>query len=238
MPEIVPGVHRVDGLWGGQGTGNVYLLVDEVLALVDAGLPGNLEGIARYVGSLGRGLEELRHILITHSHPDHTGGAPALRELTGAQVLAHPWDVRSGKDGDSVAYLGMFGASPLSLPFLRRVPVDGLLHEGDGLPVLGGLRVHHTPGHTPGSVCLELAQMGVVFCGDLVLERQGILGKNHAFPGSDLDAYQASLVRLASLEYETLCPGHGQSVQANAAQRVRRLAQEPGPRGLSWRLFG
>ena len=238
MAEIVPGVHRVDGLWGWQSTANVYLLVDEVLTLVDAGLPGNLEGIARYVASLGRSLEELRYILITHSHPDHTGGAPALRERTGAQILAHPWDVLSSKDGDSVAYLGIFGASPLSLPFLRRVLVDGLLRDGDELPVLGGLRVHHTPGHTPGSVCFELVQLGVLFSGDLVLEHQGVLGKNYAFPGSDLEAYQASLDRIASLEYETLCPGHGQPVQANAAQRMRNLVQAPGFYDLTWRLFG
>ena len=218
--------------------GNIYLLVDEVLALVDAGLPGNLKRIARYVTSLGRSLEDLRYILITHSHPDHTGGAPALREHTEAQILAHPWDVRSSKHGDSVTYLGMFGASPLSLPFLRRVPADGLLHDGDELPVMGGLRVHHTPGHTPGSVCFELVQLGVLFAGDLVLEHQGVLGKNHAFPGSDLEAYQASLGRVASLEYATLCPGHGKPLQANAAQRVRNLAQEPGRYGLTWRLFG
>ena len=238
MPEVVPGVHRIDGLWGGQSTANVYLLVDDVLTLVDAGLPGNLEGIARYVASLGRSLEELRYILITHSHPDHTGGAPALREHTGAQILAHPWDVRSSRCGDCVAYLGMFGTSPLSLPFLRRVPVDGLLHNGDVLPVLGGLRVHHTPGHTPGSVCFELVQLGVLFSGDLVLEHQGVLGKNHAFPGSELEAYQASLERMASLGCETLCPGHGQPLQANAARRMRNLVQDPGPYDLTWRLFG
>lgn len=238
MAQVAPGVHRIDGLPGGLRAGNVYLLVDDVLALVDAGLPGNLEGIARYVASLGRSLEELRYILMTHSHPDHTGGAPALRERTGAQIMAHPWDVRSSKLGESVTYLGIFGASPLSLPFLRRVPADGLLHDGDVLPVLGGLRVHHAPGHTSGSVCFELVRLGVLFSGDMVLEHQGVLEKNHAFPGSELEAYQASLERLASLEYETLCPGHGQPVQANASQQVRNLVQKPGSYGFTWRLFG
>lgn len=238
MTQVAPGVHRIDGLPGGLRAGNVYLLADDVLALVDGGLPGNLGGIARYVVSLGRSLEEIRYILITHSHPDHTGGAPSLREHTGAQILAHPWDVRHSKDGESVAYLGMFGASSLSLPFLRRVPADGLLHDGDMLPLLGGLRVHHTPGHTPGSVCFELVRLGVLFSGDLVVARNGVVGKNHAFPGSDLAAYQASLERMALLEYETLCPGHGQPVQVNATQKVRNLVQDPGPYGLSWRLFG
>ena len=238
VAEIVPGVHRIDGLPGGRGVANVYLLVDDVLALVDAGLPGNLRGIARYVASLGRSLEELRYIFITHSHPDHTGGAPALQERAGAQILAHLWDVRSGRQGDSVVYLGVFGASRLPIPFLRRVPADELLHDGDELPLLGGLRVHHTPGHTPGSVCFELKELGVLFCGDLILEHQGMLGKNHAFPGSEMEAYQASLERIAALEYEVLCPGHGQPVKPNANYRVRRLVQESSPYNLTWRLFG
>ncbi|MEE8442905.1 MAG: MBL fold metallo-hydrolase [Dehalococcoidia bacterium] len=238
MAEVVPGVHLVDGLPGGLKAGNVYLLVDDVLALVDTGLPGNLEGIARYVVSIGRRLEELSYVLLTHSHPDHTGGAPALRKHTGAQIMAHPGDVTNGKRGRSVAYMGMFGTSGLPLPFLRRVPADGLLNDGDVLPLLGGLRVHHTPGHTPGSVCFELEQLGVLFTGDLLIADNGVPERNHAFPGSELEAYRASIERMALLKYETLCSGHGQPIQVNAAQRVRDLVMEPGLYGLSWRLFG
>ena len=138
MAEVAPGVHRIDGLLGGRAVSNVYLLVDEVLVMVDSGLPGNLKAITWYVSSIGRSLEELKYVLITHGHPDHTGGAPALRQNTGAQVLAHPRDVRPTRNGDSVAYLGMFGASSLPVPFLRRVPFDGPLHDGDQLPVMGG----------------------------------------------------------------------------------------------------
>lgn len=238
MTEIVPGVHLVDGLNGGPGGSNVYLLVDEMLALVDAGLPGNLEGVARYISSVGRELEELRYILITHSHPDHTGGAPALREATGAQVLAHPGDVRLTRNGHSVAYLGVFGASSLPLPFLRRVPADRLLKDGEELPLLGGLKVYHTPGHTNGSVCLHLAQQGALFCGDLLIERKEFPVRNHAFPGSDLEAYQASLAKIASLEYEVLCPGHGDPIVGNATSRVRKLVQAPRPYSITWRLLG
>lgn len=238
MAEVAPGVYLVEGLSGGPRAANVYLLVDEVLALVDAGLPGSLNGIARYVLSLGRDIHELRYVLITHSHPDHTGGAPALREMTGAQVLAHPADVRHTKNGDSVSYMSVFGTSSLPVPFLRRVPADGFLKEGEEIPLLGGILAYHTPGHTPGSVCFHLKKLGVLFSGDLLVENRGRPERNRAFPGSDLECYQASLAHMASLEYEVLCPGHGQPLRANASRQVRQLVKEPGSYGLSWRLFG
>ena len=238
MAEIAPGVHRIDGLWGVRT--NAYLLVDgDTLALIDTGLPGSLNSIERYVKSIGKQLEQLRYVLLTHAHPDHAGGAPALRQRTGASVLAHLGDVSSNGSQQTVSYMGMFGAFPLPLPFLRRVPADGVLSDGDLLPLLGGLQVVHTPGHTPGSLCFYLESVGALFTGDLLIESRGALGRNrHAFPGSSLRDYQASLARVASLPCDVLCPGHGDPVTTNASARVRGLADEQWSGGLSWRLFG
>ena len=240
MGEIIPGIHLVESPKIGPHAANIYLLVDgDTLALIDAGLPGNLNAVTGYVEGLGMRLEQLQYILITHAHPDHTGGAPALQERTGASIYAHPADVHSNGKQDSVSYLGLFGSSSLPLPFLRRVPADGLLNDGDELPILGGLRAVHTPGHTPGSLCFYLEKAGVLFTGDLIIEHQGALGKNsHAFPGANLKDYQASLAKVASLDYDLLCPGHGEPVRGGAAQQVRALVKEDTSYGLSWRVFG
>ena len=68
--EILPGIHVVPGsFWW-----RVYLIEGDTLALVDTGLPWNARGVLKYIGSIGRSAEELRLILMTHSHPDHTTG--------------------------------------------------------------------------------------------------------------------------------------------------------------------
>ena len=81
--EVTPGVHLVDGTWGG----NVYLLLDDDgLALVDAALPGNAGKVLRYIRSLGRDPADLRYVVITHAHPDHTGTIPSLLRHASAKV--------------------------------------------------------------------------------------------------------------------------------------------------------
>ena len=74
--EILPGIHVVPGsFWW-----RVYLIEGDTLALVDTGLPWNARGVLKYIGSIGRSAEELRLILMTHSHPDHTTGALARHQ--------------------------------------------------------------------------------------------------------------------------------------------------------------
>ena len=234
MGEIAPGVHRIDGLKRGRFFAQVYLLVDgDVLALVDAGLLSTVHTIARYVEGMGKSIDQLRYILLTHSHPDHTAGAPALQERSRASVLAHANDVQHSGERPSVSYMGLFGTFALPLLFLRRVPANGLLGDGDMLPLLDGLRVVHTPGHTPGSVCFYLEKRGVLFSGDMILEDHGVLGMNrHGFPGSHLKDYRASL------DYSVLCPGHGEPVRERADRCVRALLEGEVSYGLSWRVFG
>lgn len=81
----------VDGTWGG----NVYLLLDDDgLALVDAALPGNAGKVLRYIRSLGRDPADLRYVVITHAHPDHTGTIPSLLRHASAKVAIHREDTR------------------------------------------------------------------------------------------------------------------------------------------------
>ena len=89
--EIFPGVHMVPSV----RLSRVYLIVGETLALVDSGLPWNPSGIVKYIRSIGRDPSELRQILVTHSHPDHTGGTLSLVKASGAGVVAHRSDTKA-----------------------------------------------------------------------------------------------------------------------------------------------
>ena len=92
--EFLPGIHMIPNV----RLSRAYLIEGDSLVLVDTGMPWNARGILSYISSIGRRPEELEAILMTHSHPDHSGGAPPIRKLTGAAILAHAHDTKSDDD--------------------------------------------------------------------------------------------------------------------------------------------
>ena len=225
--EVVSGIHKVDGPWGG----NVYLLADEDgLALVDAALPFNEGRILRYIERLGRKPTELRYIVLTHAHPDHTGNIPALAKRSDLRVLVHPNDSRKEADGRSwLYYPGQVPPLPWPLPWdvplLRKIYADDLVEDGQSLPILGGMRVIHTPGHTQGSISLYLEKHGVLITGDMLLNNRGNFAKPFPFPGTDPEAYHRSLERLSRLQFDVACVGHGKPVVGGASEKLRRMLE-------------
>ena len=231
--EFLPGVHMIPGvLWS-----RIYLLEDDRLALVDTGLIGNARRVERYIRSIGRDPAELAYLLITHSHPDHTGSTLSLARKTGAAIFAHPGDTRAHANGDvSLSYMRAFTSMKLPLPFLQRTPVARLVEDGEVLPIQGGVRVIHTPGHTPGSVCYLVEQSGVLISGDTLFSDGTRVSRSVPFPGSNVEHYKASIDRLAALEFDTLCGGHGAPLVSGASDALRHLvATSPDP--PSWGGF-
>lgn len=141
----------------------------------------------------------IEYIVLTHAHFDHVGAVPDIKKETNAKVAVHEDELEIY---DSVKDQGAFwGYDVVPLP-----PPDMLLKEGDEIKI-GGLRfnVLHTPGHSPGSICL-LGE-GVVITGDTLF--QGAVGRTD-FYGGDMDKLKASFKRLLTLPDETrVLPGHG-----------------------------
>jgi len=226
--EIVPNVHLVPGMRGA----NVYLLSGRTLALVDTGMPGSAQTILSYVEGLDLAAGDLASIVITHHHLDHVGGAAAIVQRTSSRMSAHLGDApfisgqQSPPPAQGVVMRVLFRLVAPLMPRADPVPVDVTLQDGDRLDLLGGATVVHVPGHTPGSIALHLPSERLLICGDVIDHRGGRLGLPPKAFSADMDQAVASLRRLAELEFDVLCPGHGAPIVGGADEQVRAMVRE------------
>jgi glyoxylase-like metal-dependent hydrolase (beta-lactamase superfamily II) len=164
---------------------------------------------------LGYSPQDMKHIVITHADGDHVAGLAALKAASGARVYASPVEaeaIAAGRMSRELRLRGIYkwlfaAAAPLFK--FKPVAVDERLADGQVLPVLGGLRVVATPGHTPGHISLYAPAVGVLFVGDsLVSERDGLRPSRGANTWDEAQALES--VRLqAALGAHVVCPAHG-----------------------------
>jgi glyoxylase-like metal-dependent hydrolase (beta-lactamase superfamily II) len=226
--ELRPGIHLVDGV-----SSNTFLLVEDGgMAIVDTGMPGSGPKIAAYIRAIGRRPEELRHILLTHQHVDHVGGAAELARLTGAQVAAHPLDTPAiaGKGPRELPrpVLMRVAFRALVVSRLRPVVVTHALADGEVLPVFaaeGGLRVVATPGHTTGHVSFYLPGRRALFPGDAYRHRGDAVAPTPAIFSTDVPEMLRSLRALSQLDVEASFPGHGRPIMDGAGARIAAAAR-------------
>jgi glyoxylase-like metal-dependent hydrolase (beta-lactamase superfamily II) len=201
-------IHPLPSPWGRFGLYSFFIDAPEP-AIVDTGIASSpAEGMAPALEQLGRRIDDVRWILLTHGHIDHIGGAHALWELTGrrAQVVIAEADaplLRSRRahvdryldarhqylrDPDGEAKQTAMAAAAISGELEPSVLVRG----GETLSLGGGVSVsvHAIPGHTAGSVAYVVGGQGDVFVGDAVQ----VHGAANGFPGyEDPVAYRSSL---------------------------------------------
>ncbi len=234
MQEVIPGVFQLSRWWDQADLGsNVYLIAaGGELMLVDAGFKGRESLIMKRVRSLGYSPSGITTIIITHHHPDHVGGLAGLVEITKARVVAHAADApfidgRMPQPGPSRPDWLRRAAHPFNRMFATRpVHVDIEVVDGDELPLAGGMRILHTPGHTPGSICVFLRRSEAVFTGDLLAQRFGLKWPSIPFT-ADVSQLRHSVRKLAGHEFQSACFGHGSPIRVKADARVRRFAGLP-----------
>ena len=209
----------LDNVFGVPGVvANPYIIVDaDGLTVIDAGLPRSEKKILAYVAGLGRQAEDIKRIIITHADFDHIGGLGALQRASGARTYASKIEADAIALGKSSREIKASGFSIRRLlfavlrPFMKLKPlqVDEILAEGQTLPVLGGLRIVETPGHTPGHISLFAPSLGILFCGDsMVSDEHGLQGSRPGITWDETRA-RASERKQAELGAQVVCSGHG-----------------------------
>ncbi len=217
-PYISWGVYpsmQVSAIPGAGYDANIFLASNERHVLVDAGTGYNSEYVYRKIQE-NIALENVDVIVLTHEHFDHCGAVAGLRERCDAEVYMHENGasvVERGEDWSA----GWFGTSQ------EPTGVDRRLRDGDMIP-LGGtsLRVIHTPGHSPGGICLYEAASKSLFSGDLIFANGGV-GRTD-FRGGD-PAMLARSIHALDMPVTNLYPGHGPYVEGVGQRHVDMAAR-------------
>jgi glyoxylase-like metal-dependent hydrolase (beta-lactamase superfamily II) len=209
--EIIPGIHLIPGI-----IANPYLIVDaDGLTLIDCGLPRSERKILTYITSLGYQPTDLKNILITHADGDHVGGLQPLQTASSAITFASQAEAQAIRQGRRSRPLNLKNWQKpffsLLMVFFKVKPalVEAILEDGQILPILGGLQVVATPGHTPGHLSYYLPTQGVLFCGDSIRISNRQLQASTGINTWDGKMAGESAQKQDALKAKIICAGHG-----------------------------
>jgi len=232
--RLAPSLHLI-----GSNIVNSYL-VEEAgqVTIVDAGLPGYWRDLPAELESMGRTIEDVRAVVLTHGDTDHVGFAERLRRERGVPVYVHELDAARArgevkKPGSGwgpikirpllgfLVYSGRRGG--LRVPPLTEVVTFG---DGETLDVPGAPRIVHLPGHTPGSVAIHVPRVDAVFLGDAMTTRSvltGEVGPRLAPFTLEKDQALASLAKLDGIDATWALPGHGEPWSGGLQEALRQI---------------
>jgi glyoxylase-like metal-dependent hydrolase (beta-lactamase superfamily II) len=208
---------------------NLFWIVNDdgqTVTLIDTGFPGNADAILKAIAP-----RTISTILVTHAHQDHAGSLAALKASTKATISMHPEDARYVAEGN---------CRPLKVPsptlvsrlvfwllirqgrprHVEAVDVDHKILDGEELPIAGGIRAIHAPGHSEGQLAfLWNKHGGVLFAADAAAK---ISGLNLSIGYEDLERGRQTLAKLAALDFDNACFGHGPAILGGADKAFRR----------------
>jgi glyoxylase-like metal-dependent hydrolase (beta-lactamase superfamily II) len=238
--QIAPSLHRL-----GSSLVNSYLIEEAgLVTIVDAGLPGYWGDLSAELAAMGRSLDDVRAIVLTHGDTDHIGFAERIRRERSVPVFIHELDAarargevkkpNSGWGPVKIGPLAGFLVYTARKGGLRIPPLTDLVTFGDvaTLDVPGAPRIVHVPGHTPRSVAVHIPAFDAIFMGDAFTTRSVLTGKLGPRPAPfTLEPAQAmsSLTKLDGLQARWVLPGHGEPWGGGLAEALRQIrANAPG----------
>ncbi len=185
---------------------NTYVIKDKITVLIDPGSENYLERKLEEMREDGIDAKEVDLIMITHLHPDHCDATVALKELSGAKVALHPSQLR---------YLDIMAEEALKfigIGMEKKFDADLVLEDKLNIGNTE-LKIIHTPGHSPGSVCFYTLAKKILICGDLVFEKS--VGRTD-LPFGNKEELKSSIKKVSILDTELLLPGHGAIIKGKS----------------------
>jgi glyoxylase-like metal-dependent hydrolase (beta-lactamase superfamily II) len=217
---------------------NAFLLKDAAntkdtaagdLTLVDTGTPGSTPKIITALQKNGLDPASIRRIILTHAHTDHAGSIAHLKNLLGIPVWAHEGTanlVESGLTGQLPLHVtpGLVNKIVYQL-FIKRTSqhieattIDRRLRDGEMLPIAGGTRIIHTPGHATGHLSLLIEADSLLLAADACANAGGL---NYSTVYEDRDTGRQSLLKAAAFNFDKAAFGHGKPIHNGAAAAIR-----------------
>lgn len=201
---------------------NTYLVADDVLTLVDAGLPWQRSRIEEEIRSAGFEPAAVKRVLVTHFDLDHVG---VLASLPGApEIVAGDPDRQFIAGHNSPGFAGLKATTQQLFTGLLTPPREMPTAIQDGKTV-GSFTAIHTPGHTPGHMAYASKSIGIAFVGDLVIHRGSGFSRPPWFLNHDGSRIDRSLARLLDRMdgIDCVAPGHGDPICEDGRRALERV---------------
>lgn len=225
IEDIVPGPDTANGLVPG-------------FTLVDTGMPGSLPKIFAQLKKAGKDPRDIRRIIVTHAHTDHTGSAAAISKELDIPVWAHADTARlveHGRPGEAPLQVspGLLNQLLYQLFIRRGGTIDAFhiarrLTDGEVLPIggPGGVKVIYTPGHGSGHLALLLQDDRALIAADICTNTSGL---NWSTVYEDRELGRQSILKAAAFDFDTAVFGHGRPLTSAANKRLSEKFASPSP---------
>jgi glyoxylase-like metal-dependent hydrolase (beta-lactamase superfamily II) len=238
MTEVTGGVYHIPGQDEMIPDSHVYVIGDpssQDLSLVDVGLTGKSRYKVSSIEAFGVKLEDIKRVIMTHTHFDHIGCFAEIKEqIPWVELWVHTAEAEELEQGDERTVYGMNMFQSMCQmqydmkPGAFKFRVDRQLQDKEMLEI-GGMtwEVHSIPGHSQGSIALYHESNKILIPGDTVYADYAI--GRFDLHGANAAALKDSLMRLAELEVDILLPGHNRIVKDLPSDYILKTARQWAP---------